>query len=43
MTPIWYMCAYKPTLQLLQLVPNIPGDLVATVGERLRELDEDDD
>jgi hypothetical protein len=42
MTPIWYMCAYKPIFQLLQHVPGLDSKTEATIAARVVELEDED-
>jgi hypothetical protein len=42
MTPIWYLCAYKPAFQLLQHVPTLPPKTAKRVARRVVELESED-
>jgi len=39
MSPIWYMCVYKPVHELLQHVPELDRVLAERIVERVKELD----
>jgi hypothetical protein len=39
MSPIWFMCAYKPIWQLLQHFPGLDAEMRNTVGKTVAELE----
>ena len=43
MSPIWFMCAYKPIWQLLQHFPGLDSDINEIVQKRVEEFENEED